>query len=86
MTFIFSYLAAGISLGWGKKETQFHGSEGKSSAQKKVDMSGFTLSDYDDDLKPRVSWCGDGNMFCCSIIDQNKGDFDWLFFFLKQIL
>ncbi|CAH1762567.1 10141_t:CDS:10, partial [Entrophospora sp. SA101] len=65
--------AAGISLGWGRKETQFHGSEGKSSAQKKVDTSGFTLSDYDDDLKPRVSWCGDGNMFCCSIIDQNKG-------------
>jgi len=65
--------AAGISLGWGRKETQFHGSEGKSSAQKKVDTSVFTLSDYDDDLKPRVSWCGDGNMFCCSIIDQNKG-------------
>ncbi|CAI2174277.1 9937_t:CDS:10 [Funneliformis geosporum] len=64
--------AVSISVGWGKKETQFHGSVGKSAAQNKVDVSGFTLSP-DDDLKPRISWIGDGSMFCCSIIDPNKG-------------
>ena len=25
-----------ITVGWGKKETQFHGSEGKQAAQKKM--------------------------------------------------
>jgi elongator complex protein 1 len=38
-----------------------------------VDISGFAMS-QDDDLKPRVSWIGDGSMFCCSIVDPNKGD------------
>ncbi|CAB4380600.1 unnamed protein product [Rhizophagus irregularis] len=64
--------AVSINVGWGKKETQFHGSAGKSAAQNKVDISGFTMS-QDDDLKPRVSWIGDGSMFCCSIVDPNKG-------------
>ncbi|CAG8760429.1 13494_t:CDS:2, partial [Dentiscutata heterogama] len=61
-----------ISVGWGKKETQFHGSEGKTAAQRVVDTSNFTLSE-DDDFHPRVSWCGDGSMFCCSVVDTNKG-------------
>ncbi|CAG8851714.1 30018_t:CDS:2, partial [Racocetra persica] len=64
--------AVSISVGWGKKETQFHGSEGKSAAQKVVDTSNFTRSE-DDDFYPRVSWCGDGSMFCCSVIDPKKG-------------
>ncbi|RIA90959.1 IKI3 family-domain-containing protein, partial [Glomus cerebriforme] len=64
--------AVSVSVGWGKKETQFHGSAGKSAAQNKVDISGFTIS-QDDDSKPRVSWIGDGSMFCCSIIDPDKG-------------
>ncbi|CAG8467741.1 8600_t:CDS:10 [Gigaspora rosea] len=64
--------AVSISVGWGKKETQFHGSEGKTAAQKVVDTPNFTLSE-DDDFHPRVSWCGDGSMFCCSVVDTNKG-------------
>ncbi|GBB99437.1 hypothetical protein RclHR1_03520017 [Rhizophagus clarus] len=64
--------AVSVNVGWGKKETQFHGSAGKSAAQNRVDISGFTMS-QDDDLKPRVSWIGDGSMFSCSIIDPNKG-------------
>ncbi|CAG8578654.1 3718_t:CDS:10, partial [Funneliformis mosseae] len=64
--------AVSINVGWGKKETQFHGSVGKSAAQNKVEVSSFTLSP-DDDSKPRISWIGDGSMFCCSIIDPNKG-------------
>lgn len=27
-----------ITVGWGKKETQFHGSEGKQAAQKKIQV------------------------------------------------
>lgn len=27
-----------ITVGWGKKETQFHGSEGKQAAQRKIQV------------------------------------------------
>ncbi|KAG9286572.1 hypothetical protein G9A89_005340, partial [Geosiphon pyriformis] len=64
--------AASISIGWGRKETQFHGSEGKAASQKKLDISDYTISD-DDDLLPRISWCGDGSFFTCSTIDPGRG-------------
>lgn len=59
------------SVGWGKKETQFHGSAGKAAAQQKVDTSKFTISE-DDDMKPRVAWRGDGSFFTISDVDPNK--------------
>ncbi|KAI8060641.1 IKI3 family-domain-containing protein [Gilbertella persicaria] len=59
------------SVGWGKKETQFHGSAGKQAAQQKVDASKFTTSD-DDDSKPRIAWRGDGSFFTVSDIDPNR--------------
>lgn len=34
-----------ITVGWGKKETQFHGSEGKQAAQRKIQVG----------LEPRAS-------------------------------
>lgn len=42
----FSFLIVGdagcagkfITVGWGKKETQFHGSEGKQAAQRKIQV------------------------------------------------
>ncbi|KAM3588825.1 putative elongator complex protein 1 [Umbelopsis sp. WA50703] len=60
------------SVGWGKKETQFHGSEGKAAAQRKADVDKYTTS-LDDDQHPRVSWRGDGSYFVVSSIDINKG-------------
>ncbi|KAJ2960629.1 hypothetical protein NQZ79_g4082 [Umbelopsis isabellina] len=60
------------SVGWGKKETQFHGSEGKAAAQRKSDVAKYTTS-LDDDQQPRVSWRGDGSYFVVSSIDINKG-------------
>ncbi|KAI9298608.1 IkappaB kinase complex, IKAP component [Neoconidiobolus thromboides FSU 785] len=60
-----------VNVGWGKKETQFHGSVGKQAAKETVDHSTFTLS-QDDDLKPRLSWRGDGNFLVCSLIDNVK--------------
>jgi elongator complex protein 1 len=59
------------SVGWGKKETQFHGSAGKQAAVQKVDSSKFTKSE-DDDNQPRVSWRGDGSFFAVSDIDNNR--------------
>ncbi|KAG0196709.1 hypothetical protein BGX28_009840, partial [Mortierella sp. GBA30] len=61
-----------VNVGWGKKETQFHGTEGKHAAQRKVDTSTFTLSPDDDD-KHRLSWRGDGTYFCCSSKDKRLG-------------
>ncbi|KAI9478143.1 MAG: IKI3 family-domain-containing protein [Benjaminiella poitrasii] len=59
------------SVGWGRKETQFHGSQGKQAAQEKVDTSKFTTSE-DDDAKPRVSWRGDGSFFVVSDVDPSR--------------
>ncbi|KAF9584994.1 hypothetical protein BGW38_004344 [Lunasporangiospora selenospora] len=61
-----------VNVGWGKKETQFHGSEGKQAAQRKVDTSVFTFSPDDDD-RPRLSWRGDGSLFCCTSKDSRHG-------------
>ncbi|KAL7317602.1 putative elongator complex protein 1 [Mucor circinelloides] len=59
------------SVGWGSKETQFHGSAGKEAAKQKVDTSKFGTSD-DDDCRPRVSWRGDGSFFVVSDIDPRR--------------
>ncbi|XP_014219597.1 elongator complex protein 1 isoform X2 [Copidosoma floridanum] len=58
-----------ITVGWGKKETQFHGSEGKAAAKAKSTVSGKTKLD---DGKARVTWKGDGSMFAVSYIDQES--------------
>ena len=60
-----------INVGWGKKETQFHGSEGKQAAQQKPKMN--VAFSNDDDGKPRVSWRGDSQFVCVSIADPSKG-------------
>ncbi|KAK8379674.1 hypothetical protein O3P69_019574 [Scylla paramamosain] len=53
-----------VALGWGKKETQFHGSEGKAAAR--VPKSATRpVPDWDDRL-PRVTWRGDGELFAVS--------------------
>ncbi|KAJ3588151.1 hypothetical protein NHX12_011746 [Muraenolepis orangiensis] len=61
-----------ITVGWGKKETQFHGSEGKQAAQKK------TLGEVQpavpwDDQRPRVSWRGDGQLFAVGAVCPQSG-------------
>ncbi|KAF9112880.1 hypothetical protein BGX27_002637 [Mortierella sp. AM989] len=61
-----------VNVGWGKKETQFHGTEGKQAAQRKIDTSTFTFSPDDDD-QHRLSWRGDGTYFCCSSKDKHLG-------------
>jgi hypothetical protein len=57
-----------VALGWGKKETQFHGSEGKQAALVK---SVGKLSDNDDG-GVRVSWKGDAEYFVVSFVNADK--------------
>ncbi|KAL3973448.1 hypothetical protein ACER0C_024655 [Sarotherodon galilaeus] len=60
-----------ITVGWGKKETQFHGSEGKQAAQRKIQEVQPAVSW--DDRRPRVTWRGDGQLFAVSAICPQTG-------------
>uniref|UniRef100_A0A8C9YC74 Elongator complex protein 1 n=1 Tax=Sander lucioperca TaxID=283035 RepID=A0A8C9YC74_SANLU len=57
-----------ITVGWGKKETQFHGSEGKQAAQRKTQPAAAW-----DDRTPRVTWRGDGQLFAVSAVCLQTG-------------
>uniref|UniRef100_A0A672ZPZ8 Elongator complex protein 1 n=1 Tax=Sphaeramia orbicularis TaxID=375764 RepID=A0A672ZPZ8_9TELE len=58
-----------ITVGWGKKETQFHGSEGKQAAQRKEVQPAAVW----DDRRPRVTWRGDGQLFAVSAVCPQTG-------------
>ncbi|XP_045886110.1 elongator complex protein 1 [Micropterus dolomieu] len=60
-----------ITVGWGKKETQFHGSEGKQAAQRKIQE--VQPAAAWDDRRPRVTWRGDGQLFAVSAICLQTG-------------
>ncbi|TRY90045.1 hypothetical protein DNTS_031568 [Danionella cerebrum] len=60
-----------ITVGWGKKETQFHGSEGKQAAQRKATEVQPALAW--DDRMPRVTWRGDGQFFAVSALCPQTG-------------
>ncbi|KAG6814838.1 hypothetical protein H0H93_012058, partial [Arthromyces matolae] len=57
---------APINVGWGSKQTQFHGSLGKAAAQAPTQT--LIGSSQDDDLAPRISWRGDGTLFVVSTL------------------
>lgn len=63
-----------VAVGWGKKETQFHGSEGKEAAKKKETVIDRPIDD--DDLSPRISWRGDGNAFATLVANGGQGKRD----------
>lgn len=54
-----------ISVGWGRKDTQFHGSEGKAAAKIKPEQADI---DESDDGLPRITWRGDGTLFAVSFL------------------
>ncbi|KAM4637762.1 elongator complex protein 1 isoform 2-T2 [Amazona ochrocephala] len=60
-----------VALGWGKKETQFHGSEGKQAARRKQ-MEVSPTSAWDDG-RPRVTWRGDGLFVAVSAVCPETG-------------
>jgi elongator complex protein 1 len=58
---------APINVGWGSKQTQFHGSAGKAAAQAPSPSTQSNIgSSPDDDTLPRISWRGDGAFFVVS--------------------
>ncbi|KAG1726875.1 pol II transcription elongation factor [Suillus paluster] len=59
---------APINVGWGAKETQFHGSMGRAHLKPSAQSSNQTQEDPCDDGLPRVSWRGDGAYFVVSSI------------------
>ena len=63
--------AAFVNVGWGKKETQFHGSEGKAAA-KEVRPKMRPIHKGDDRMT-RVVWRDDGERFACSYV-SHEGD------------
>ncbi|RDB24885.1 Elongator complex protein 1 [Hypsizygus marmoreus] len=63
---------APINVGWGSKQTQFHGSLGKSAAQAPVTTA--IGSSPDDDTIPRISWRGDGAFFVVSALAPAVGN------------
>ncbi|XP_071794308.1 elongator complex protein 1-like isoform X2 [Asterias amurensis] len=60
-----------ITVGWGKKETQFHGTVGKQAATKKIEDVKPALAW--DDMKVRVSFRGDGQFFAVSGVTPDTG-------------
>ncbi|KAL4228237.1 hypothetical protein ACF0H5_013670 [Mactra antiquata] len=60
-----------VQVGWGKKETQFHGSVGKQAAHvKPEDVK--PAHDWDDRI-PRITWKADGDFFAISSIHPSTG-------------
>ncbi|XP_020664637.3 elongator complex protein 1 isoform X1 [Pogona vitticeps] len=60
-----------ITIGWGKKETQFHGSEGKQAAHTKLLEVSPALPW--DDRRPRITWRGDGQYLSVSAVCPGTG-------------
>ncbi|XP_054440536.1 elongator complex protein 1 [Pteronotus mesoamericanus] len=59
-----------ITAGWGRKETQFHGSEGRQAA---FQMQMFETALPWDDHRPQVTWRGDGQFFAVSVVCPETG-------------
>lgn len=58
-----------INVGWGKKETQFHGTEGKEAAKKIEEISEpANLSQLDKSVS--IVWRGDGEYFAISFVGK----------------
>ncbi|CAE6454047.1 unnamed protein product [Rhizoctonia solani] len=65
------------ALGWGSKQTQFHGSLGKTAAVSEpstTGQGGIDKPSPNDDGRPRVSWRGDGAFFVVSSLDPRAAD------------
>ena len=54
-----------MNVGWGKKETQFHGTEGKEARARQAERGHLSAQD---DGRVRVVWRGDGQMLAVSYV------------------
>lgn len=55
-----------VNVGWGKKETQFHGTEGKAARQKPAEMPVHDLNALDQRVS--IVWRGDDEYFAVSFV------------------
>ncbi len=60
-----------INVGWGKKETQFHGSAGKAAAVEKR-PSTYVKAEQDNVHDVQIDWRGDANYFVVSLVLNGK--------------
>lgn len=60
-----------VNVGWGKKETQFHGSAGKAASKAKPVQDPGGLTPFDDG-RARLAWRDDGQFFAVSYITQGE--------------
>ncbi|XP_073841413.1 elongator complex protein 1 [Musca autumnalis] len=61
-----------VNVGWGKKETQFHGSEGKEAAKRKQESEApVNLEEISKEII--ISWRADGAYFVVSYVSPSKG-------------
>ncbi|KAH8359617.1 hypothetical protein KR093_007925 [Drosophila rubida] len=61
-----------VNVGWGKKETQFHGTAGKQAAKQSPEFQAPTdVNDLPQDV--HISWRGDGAFFAVSYVASNVG-------------
>eukprot|EP00794_Sanderia_malayensis_P009518 gene9518-10506_t len=61
-----------ITVGWGKKETQFHGQQGKPKPEDLKQKTADPVLPWDD-RKIRICWCEDGQYFAVSSVDPQTG-------------
>ncbi|XP_057324154.1 putative elongator complex protein 1 [Microplitis mediator] len=59
-----------VTAGWGHKETQFHGSEGKAAAKAKAVIDPKTDKDS---KRSWITWRGDGSLFAVSFFNEKIG-------------
>ncbi|XP_017018499.1 elongator complex protein 1 [Drosophila kikkawai] len=63
-----------VNVGWGKKETQFHGSEGKQAAKQAAGTTDTTNQDWQElNQDIHISWRGDGAHFVVSYVAAQVG-------------
>ncbi|XP_033163263.1 putative elongator complex protein 1 [Drosophila mauritiana] len=62
-----------VNVGWGKKETQFHGSEGKQAAKQKESDSTSIRDEQELNQDVSISWRGDGAFFVVSYVAAQLG-------------
>uniref|UniRef100_A0A1I8PUH9 Elongator complex protein 1 n=1 Tax=Stomoxys calcitrans TaxID=35570 RepID=A0A1I8PUH9_STOCA len=61
-----------VNVGWGKKETQFHGSEGKEAAKRKqMEDTAVNVEEIPKDIV--ISWRADGAYFVVSYVSLSRG-------------
>jgi hypothetical protein len=58
-----------MNVGWGKKETQFHGTEGKEARARQAERGHLSPQD---EGRVRVVWRGDGQMLAVSYVTAGE--------------